>query len=312
MKGMEFYHEPEHLSPSSVSQFARCPRLWFYSHGCGLGKAEQHIALKFGEAFHAGMGLGRRGDYPGALKAFLEVWEDRDEFDDPKRNAKRAISMYKNFFETHKGLKSSYVLNEPPKGAELLNRVSDDEMGFAFDVGIPIPIVGRCDAVGRDHSGKLWGIEYKTSSQLGSWFLMSFENSPQVLTYTLALSALSGERCAGVVIDGILVAKVSCNSMGLPISVNDVQLEEIIKWYQRMWLRIYKYQKAEDFPCNFHACTPYAMFGMPGYTCPFSPLCKVEDWTTLKGMFVTKEPHVFLVGKEGGKEDGEVKTEDKV
>lgn len=290
MKGFEHYIPKEHLSPSSVCNFSRCPRRFFFSNGCNLRSRAETPALIFGEAIHRGLPWAFRGDLNKALDAFQSVWGE--ELDDDKRNKHRARLMFYHF--SHSIPKDLFQLVPPLQrvGQEL----SQDETTFVVDVGAHLPFVGRIDAIAQHRdTEEYWAVEYKTSSQLGTQFMMGFELNPQVLSYALAVSTMTSKPVGGTLLIGLLVAKKSENTLVLPIRLRKHLFKDVIKWIQLKAAEIYACEEVQEFPQNFSMCNPYSSFGMPGYTCEYQPLCIEEDWTKLKEFFYVASPHTIEI-----------------
>ncbi len=256
---MDEYRPRKHISPSSFCKLARCPRLFYYQYGLGLNKVgRDDTALKYGSAIHYALPecypSGRGID--AALEAFSGVWQDYDSKLDPKRNTARARLMLSDFLYKHRAENSNYTLVPPPLGADPLEKISDNEVAFALDMGLSIPVVGRVDALGRDNlSGKLWAVEYKTSVRLGAQFLGGFRLSPQILTYTMALRILTDEQVDGCVMEGLLSAKTKTETLSHPIWVTEHSSEEIISWYKYWWTKLGEFENTECFPKNLNMCT---------------------------------------------------------
>jgi hypothetical protein len=234
------------------------------------------------------------------MDAFLSIWQDRDSLGDDKRNSRRAKLMLMNFMATHEGHRSIYTLiKPPPTNLQIEDPTSDNEIAFAIDVGLDIPVVGRIDGAAnhRDIPDELWGVEYKTGSEMSTRFLTSFDADPQVGIYTLALSSLYNKRARGVIIEGLLVAKTTVNSMSYPVFVNDTFLEDTIQWIQWQYAQLKSFEERKHFPKNRAACTPYPGFGSPGYMCDYADLCSVPDWTRLSGQYEISEEKVFVLAK---------------
>jgi len=313
LEGLEHYHTKEWMSPSALSNCARCPRRYFYSNGCRLAEKKTYPAMKFGEAIHAGLGCLFEGEGGGgrdtlpldnAMHAFDRIWtrEYQDENPDPKRNTNRALQIFRHFHANHTVNRSLYTPVSPSGiGTEVANRVSPFEIAFAVDVGCDLPLVGRIDMLGRhNHTGELWGIEFKTTSELSARFVSGFELSPQVLCYSLALQLASHQRIAGVIIEALLVAKVSVDSLILPVFVREHSFEDTISWIHWIRRRIKECEDSGDWPKDISACNPYSQFGQSGYTCDFQRLCLVDDWRSLKDTYVVLPEHRFLLTKDQG------------
>jgi hypothetical protein len=295
MEGFEEYVPKPHLSQSSANCLARCARKFFYAHGIGLESRTKHCALAYGEALHFALADACDGDLDKALESFRSVWQDTE--GDDLRNEARARIMLKEFIRVYK--QCPFETIEPPKGIAISERVSKQEVPFALDLGIGVPVVGRIDAVARNkNTGELWAVEYKTSRETSSRFFAGFAMSPQLGTMTLALTALSGERTQGVLLTALSTAKTNHNVMIMPIFQSDVLLGITKKWYETLWRKLETCELEEDFPCEFGACSPYPYFGCPGFMCEYAPLCQATDWRALRDLFVVRERKHFCVKEE--------------
>lgn len=78
------------------------------------------------------------------------------------------------------------------------------ELQWPVSEGGPIMQV-RCDALAREkQGGGLYYIEWKTTSQGGEEWAKQWEHNTQLLSNTLAIEEVLGERCEGVIIEGII------------------------------------------------------------------------------------------------------------
>ena len=290
MLDMSEYRKRWGLSVSSMSNLGRCPRLFYYKNGLGLERCgRSDDALKFGEAVHYALPWTYEGDLGQAIKAFNEIWQDRE--GDKKRNQSVARSMLLSFMSSHqKGSSSSlYDLTPPPESPEGVQKLSKNEVWFAVDIGLPVPVVGRVDACGKHRdTGEWWGVEYKTSTRMSTWFLQNFELSPQLSTYVLGLQESSGQPCRGVLLEGLLVAASKSATFVQPFYISGFDLEELISWYKNLWKMLEIYENEAGFPKNFACCSPYTSFGSPGYVCEFAPLCQAKEWEELLSMYIVK------------------------
>lgn len=296
-----WYKHPDHLSPTSVSRFMRCPRRWFY-YRLGLESKEPKAALVYGTAMHHAFGLISEGKVSEAIEAFNKVWDEA--LANNKRSMARARMQLLDFANTHQPGKSLYKLVAPIGGVRVPERVSDWEVPFAIDIGLPVPVVGRIDGVGRHRdTGELWAVEFKTSGQLGSMFLSGFAMDPQILTYTLALASYATEKVQGTIVDGMLVAASKTEAMCLPVYVRGHSLEDCVEWYKEAWkgIEVCANNKpvvpgAGGFNKNIAGCTTYPSFGSPGYVCEYQALCLAGSaWEDMIGLFDHKEPREFEI-----------------
>lgn len=315
MTGLEHYHKREWIDSSSLTRFVRCPRMFFYQYGCGLAEEEEHPALTYGSGLHAAIPYLHRGDLDEAMMAFEEVWGDKDDLADPKRNTKLATRLMESYMQSHSGGRSIYEIVPPPdQRLEIDDGISDDEIPFAIDVGLPIPLIGRIDACGRHRdTGDIYAVEYKTTSFLGTNFFMSFEYNTQILAYTLALSTMTDKPVKGAIVEGLQVAKTKCEVMSHPVTIEDWKLREFIGWMKRKVGLMLGCEASGEWPKSPCGCSSFSMFGgLPSFPCPFMSLChQVEDWTVLKGLFRVDHWKPFKM-KDKDKKHGSEETKQDV
>lgn len=311
----KFYKKRSHLSISSLLSFARCPRKYFYSSGCRLQSLDgPHPALMFGSAMHNALPELLQGEeatkMDRAIAKFRAIFtEEIDTLsNDSKRNISRAKAMLYDFYCSHSASGSLYQLVPPPAARlKIEDEVSDWEVPFALDIGLSVPLVGRIDALVRHRDTKrLWGLEWKTSSELSTRFIQSFQNSPQVIAYTLALRIFTSEPVEGIMVEGIRVSPKNCETMLMPISVPDFKVDAFIKWARYNGNMLLECERLGEFPQFLSGCNPYSMFGSPGYDCDFAALCSVPDWTQLKGLYAVGDDRPFVLKAVDG-DDNPVK-----
>lgn len=296
LTGWEHYTNAPAISISTLNAFSRCTRKYFYSFGIGIGK-EEHLALKFGEAIHAALPSAFFGSHDEAMTCFLKVWETRDQFMDTKRNSLNASMMLKDYMSTHADGKSIYKLFKPTQDfTQVSDKISDYEVPFQVDIGLPIPLAGRIDALAihRD-TGKPWIIEWKTSSEMSARLLDGFCFSPQILCYTLVARMHNIEAVGGMV-ELLKVSSAKKDPHGTilqPIFVTDEKITKFLAWARYWGTELLKAEKERSFLANISACTTYPQHGSPGYLCEYSPLCEQPDWTSLKHMYVKKDYPTF-------------------
>jgi hypothetical protein len=298
---MEEYLPRKHLSCTAMCNFKRCPRKFFYQNGLRLSwSPEPHLAMKFGEGIHFGLPhcFPGQGGCLEALAAFRKIWEGRDSLGDKKRNLSVALKIFKAFEEKTKVY--APVLVEQDKMPELVERKSPWEVPFAVDIGLDVPLVGYIDMLGETLNGELWGVEFKTTSELGSRFMENFQRSPQIGTYTLALNVQLGKPVKGVFLEALLVAGTKTECLMQPIEPQENFLEDVIQWYVDGYEGIKRCEEARVFEKNLSACTSYAEFGRVGYPCEYSSLCDAGCWEALRSSFFQGEEHLFVIEKKAG------------
>lgn len=289
------YEPRKYLSISALIEFSRCPRRFFYHSGCRLIPPAPRPALLFGEAIHYAIGRWwEQRDINQALQAFQEVWDEN--LNDDKRNPGRALLMLTNFASRHVTGRSLYTILPappntftPPAG----ERTSPYEFWWGIDIGIGLPLVGRCDGWGlhRD-TQKHWVIEYKTTSESSTRFLEGFTLNPQIVGYAAAMH-VSNRPVEGVMMEALYVSKVNTDTLLQPIYVQEYQIDEFLKWARWKGTELLECEKHQYWPQQYTGCSPYPTFGMPGYTCDYQRLCLVEDWRDMAGTYL-HEPRPAL------------------
>lgn len=301
MPGFTHYKPIPGVSVSVLDTISRCPRKAFYSFGVELApRGASSIAMKFGEAIHAGLPDAHFGRLVEAISRFDKVWNLEDgspRAGDDKRNPINGRQILAHYMETHVQNRALFQLQAPPSGTAVLSdRISDYEIPFVLDIGLPIPLVGRIDGWGlhRD-TGKPWVVEYKTSSEMSTRFLDGFDLNPQVICYTMVLRSM-GIPAEGAIVEAIKVSKAKENAhevIAKPIYVTDEMISDFLKWARYTTLFFLACQDHQEFPKDISACSPYPQHGSPGYQCEFTPLCLMKDWTQMIGNYEQREYPTF-------------------
>jgi hypothetical protein len=254
-----------------------------------------------------------------AYDRFMIVWEHRDQAMDEKRNSVNAKWILVNFLTTHRPGMSLYEILTPPPSAIQTDEpnVSDYEVRFAVDIGLPIPLVGRIDGIARHRdTKKLVALELKTCSQMSDLLFSGFRLNPQVLGYALALrtigQSLTDYYQLGTLdetfVDFIHVPKplktksTVYDSRIIPVQIQDHHLVDFLEWARYHGARWLEMEKNKSFPKFFSGCHPYPMFGSLGYPCEYMNLCSVPDWTTMKDFYAVLDYNPYKLSAEVVKE----------
>lgn len=302
------YKERKYLSVSTLLDFKRCPRRFFYRK-LGLTSRVEPTALIYGSAMHKAVPIAVTEGIEPAIAAFLSVWGKTEAKD--TMNVERAIASLGHFIHTHEGPRSIYKFLPPPSGAlEVEDLVSDYEIPWILDIELAIPLVGRIDAlVEHRDTGELWGWEFKTVGRsIGSYFFESFEMNIQILTYALALLTMTGKPIQGMMIEGMLKHKTKVDNMIHLEPVAEHHLEDVLRWLQVTGQELLNAEKRyferlenkgplalpEDaFYKDFSGCSAYPLFYMQSWRCEYSDLCRVADWKTMEDLYDIKPEFVF-------------------
>lgn len=306
--GLQFSQKRDHLSPSSLCEFARCPRRFFYSRSCGLQAGdEEHLALTYGKAMHAAIPIIMESGLDEGYAAFEKIWGQRADEKGLRSNV-TAMRSLSEFYEKNGEGRGMYTLVKPSTlGVPRLDppprsdhpdktEVSEWEFEFRMDIGLHVPFEGRLDGLARLNADRsLWVVEYKTSAQIGgNWFFDAFDLSPQLCAYTLAArTVIQDEPIRGVIVVVIRTSKTNPESVPKPIDVRDHHLEDFVTWAQYKAREIKAAEDSGIWNKDFSGCHPYAMFGTHGYKCDFMPMCRdTEDWTSHREFYRQKDSKV--------------------
>lgn len=255
---------------TSMADFLYCRRMYDLRHNKGWKINKPATALSFG----------------GAIGKALDSWYTDKEVD-------KAIQIFKeNYTEDTEDDKRTYRLGEwilknydkryQDQPWKLISR----ELEFS----VPLPngnnLIGRIDKV-VDWNGAVWGVDHKTTSQLGPQFFNFSEPNLQFMGYSYALIA-KGYDVKGFVVDAILVAKgliPQTSSLGKPIPPStsltplaryDIyhKPEHIAEWLdsvQKIQADIKQCEETNTWYPNFTSCV-----GKYG-DCQFRKVCKEEE-----------------------------------
>jgi hypothetical protein len=280
------YHKKDHLSPSSYATFNRCPRRYFYKN-CGLNPKDRNFnAATYGRAINDAMPFVFKQDLVGAIAKCKEILEGVDLSHDIKRNFARLSSQLSHLVQFHHPDRSIYT---PAFGCE-----ASFDIPFVTDLGMKVPYVGIIDCIGRHKdTGKIWGVEFKTTSELGVRWAETFGLNSQIVSYWLGINALIDEEVEGFFVEGILIAKVSTEVNLRPITLRPHMLDNYVEDVIKTQANIEACENTMNFPCRFCACSPYSMFTMPGYMCDYYWLCAMPDPMDCMEMFNIGDEHEF-------------------
>lgn len=179
----------EKISPSMLTEYANCPRLFYYRSWLGIKLPQSMVHLDFGTAIHAAIDLmyeGRNpdGTWPPGEKAAhkaLDIFNEKftrkscesdEQFETMKQDGFQILKEYWNEKEVLLARGVDPLQFEIPGKDVLLNPVTKEPL--------PIPLSYRLDAILKDH-----GVgEFKTSSSYYDPF--EVRSRPQSMCYVWA------------------------------------------------------------------------------------------------------------------------------
>lgn len=291
---------PNTYDNTRLSDFKRCPRLFYFRHVLDWVPNNKRIPLTFGSAWHKAMeyvwahapdilrnGGHIRDVFPGAYEEFLKEWESLGmprvlSADEEKDYAPRTPRVAQNMLLGYLESRARTILTDPSL------TVIAVEKAFAVPVDPENPdnfYVGRIDKIVQ-HRGLIKGIEHKTTTQykkggpFRGTFLDSFSPNSQVDGYQYALHLLyPTEKLGGVWVDAALVHRSEEGFMFIPIELQTQMLDAWL-WDVQYWIAMVNASKEDlqsvrpdhkvmtAFPKNTNSCFDF------GSACTYIDVCK--------------------------------------
>jgi hypothetical protein len=249
---------------SSLQDFLKCPRYFYYRWFKGRVKTGANAALLFGSAVHEGIAswymqpAGSRNKID-AIQAAVKVWSAGGIAGDEKRNLPNLVQTLQYYFNTYAqdGLNFDYV-----------------EVDFTVEMPNGTLLCGIIDRINKNGGGN--SINFtdtkSTSSQLTDWFWKGYKNDFQMSTYWYAASQTLHAPVSDFTIDAVKVG--ACKPEHLSRNTDfrtENQLEEWLKTY--LWATDFIVAKLKDaenicnWPMNQTSCADYG-------GCPYLPICQ--------------------------------------
>ncbi len=300
----------QYIDASSMSTANRCLARYMFSRQLGLklpyesltGIDLSRVAPEFGTDIHLALPYCYNADNVDvAMEVFEKAWRARSYGeDDPKRNCRRARAMLEDFRIMHSGGRSPYEVMHFPFASPTKEKISDNEVPFLIDIGADLPAAGRIDVpVKWESLGNLWALDYKTASEVSSRYFDNFFFAPQSVLYTLAMSQITGERVAGMIIEALRVSKVNAETQMHFVDVQDHEIESFLRLAQKTAHDIVSCNKRRIWPKKCTGCGSYTMFGFPSRICEYHNICKCSDWRAGASIYQKTEPfHPFVIDSE--------------
>lgn len=286
-----------YIDPSGISKFNRCPAAYMFSRLLGLQNQNRTtLAMDYGTDFHEAVPYCYdKNTLDTAIEIFKNKWEKRDHPFDKKRNIQCAKNSLMEFTNSHDGAMCPYEVIKFDIAATTSVTISKNEIPFLTDIGGLLPLAGRIDApVKWKSDSSIFALDYKTSGEVSPRILANFENCPQALAYTLALSHITGKEVKGLIIELIRVSEKNTQSLMHMVFVQEHQIISFIRFANNTAKRILECNEKQEWPRHCSGCAPYAMFGSPGYPCDYMMICNSPDPEAMYKFYNKHEPfHPF-------------------
>lgn len=260
----------------ALTTFQACPIKYKLRIKEGWTKRGKSGALGFGGALHEGLAMWyKTHDMQKSLVAITESWPTGLPADDWRTREKCLQVMLE------------YIKQYPQEAFRVVGFPDNPmvECTFTLDTGMflrceqcavadtsdyhdafcssckeqkePIEYGGIFDGL-VEHSGTVFVLEHKTTSQLGSYYFNQFKPNNQVTGYVWAAGLLSGQRVGGAFINAIGIYKASKTKFERQITTRaPVAIEEWLNNVRVTCEMIRECERTGHWPMFTGACTMY-------------------------------------------------------
>lgn len=276
--------------PTSLEDYLRCPRRYYYKTLLGLLPISASVDLEFGRAFHEGVGAfyaNRTGEFAlakdQAILHFQTAWTDAKLEGTEKKNLGTGEAVLKVYCEVYKNDSASYK-RELIECEQTIEMSNDTKLKMRLDR----VLVSEPDCV--------CVVDTKTTGQyLSDWYWKGFANSFQLGAYDYAVSTICGHN-DGVQVDAVhvplMTKKVEEGFVRKTWQLTELQRSDWVNSYERVTGKIRenilmgkadKDALLKGFYCVGTSCSAYG-------GCPYLPICKHGySHPSVKSQFIKEE-----------------------
>lgn len=263
----------------ALTLFQTCPAKYLLRIKQGWVPIRKRAALGFGGAIHAGLAEWyRTGSQKQAIEKLVQIWPASMPVDDFRTREKAAQTLLDYFKEYPQ--ENFKVINAPEDPLVEKAFTIDTEMflecqpcamysghddwatGKCSNCGEPLePILygGVIDA-GIEFAGKVYVLEHKTTTQMGSTYFLQFKPNNQVTGYIWALGQLSSSAVGGAMINGIGIYKASATKFERALTNRaPAEIEEWLLHVRETCNEIKRCERTGVWPWRTMACTLYGL-----------------------------------------------------
>lgn len=290
---------------SRLSCFGRCECRYMFKCLMGLKQprcdmsmielpsfVSGYIALDYGTVMHAVLPYMYNADITKPFEVFKELWAKYPYGEsDPKRNTSVTQSRIIDFVGKHTEKTRTYTIEKFDFTSPATELISDNEIPFLIDIGAEHLLAGRIDNAVRLHATKsLWAYDFKTSSEISDRYYGNFWNAPQPITYTIALSQITGQPIDGLIIEAMRISKTNIETQYRQIDVSAINIRQFIQEVKLDCARINAANETGIWRQRNALCSSYSSFGSPGFTCEYKIICDADDWQDAARFYERKKP----------------------
>lgn len=290
-----------HVSSSSLGEFKRCRRKYYYAYVLRLVAAEANVHLVFGSLIHEGLAryelLRAQGsDHESALRATLlaaakRTWNKKlnRPWQSPSTSKNRdgllrTLCWYLDHYAKVENV-STVVLVSGGPAVELKLEV---DTGFVSQVtGEAIKFVGTLDRIVRFNDNK-YAMDAKTTGRgVGAHQVAQFTPDNQFSLYTLMGQIALDEPISGMILDGIDVGVTYSSFARAIVTRTEGQLNEWVRDSHDYLADMSRCAEADYWPMNDKVC----------YGCEYREICSLDPKAredTLKRLFAPRQDELQL------------------
>jgi len=178
---------------TKLSDYDRCPRLYFYRHILGWVRGYTNWNLAFGIAWHEAIEYMTLNGYQHHEEAFQIFYDKlREAYPDPSRDPEKG----KTAQNAHDALEQYAKLYESDN-----YEVLHTEASSSVKIDDSHKIYARLDTILKDSRG-VFSFDRKTTGRFAPWWYDQWSMSLQVGTYTAFLMSKYPENPVSLIIDG--------------------------------------------------------------------------------------------------------------
>lgn len=270
---------PSVIDASLLSSFKSCPQKCFREYFQHWKPKTHNIHLHAGGAYASGMEDARiayyidKADPQEAIARGLGVLMQRyGNFECPSDSAKsleRMCGAFEYYFTQYPLQSDAAIPITLPGGQRGIEFSFAEPLDEGHpETGEPLLYVGRFDAV-VDYAGAVYGLDDKTTSQLGASWPKQWDLRSQFTGYTWG-GQKAGIPIAGFIIRGVSILKTKYDTLQ-PITYRPAWMVEA--WYEQIIRDIQRMKRMwEEGYWDFafdHACTEFG-------SCIFRDICMTE------------------------------------
>lgn len=211
------------IDSSKLSTYAKCPRMFFFSHVAGFTPEDESIHLVAGRALHSAMEHIQKYGYTNkAWGETLSIMKDTmrphyPEITWSSLKGKDPLSM-------HVAL-SDYIMRYGKEDAQ--DDLISTEQAYVIPISEDTYIIVKLDSLRRKVDKLIWVVDTKTSGARYNYTIEQFIQRFQFKAYTFALHSMyPSEQVGGVIVDLMILRSKDHELERIPIVSTYEALED--------------------------------------------------------------------------------------